>query len=95
MTIARWNGVVIADSDETTVVEGNHYFPIDSVRAEFLTPSSTHTVCPWKGTAGYYTISVDGAENPDAAWFYPEPKPAAAQIKDHVSFWRGVQVTDR
>ncbi len=94
MAIARWNGVVIAESDETTVVEGNHYFPMDSVRAELLAPSSKQTMCPWKGTASYYTVTVDGHENPDAAWSYPAPKPAAAQIKDHVAFWRGVTVTD-
>jgi uncharacterized protein (DUF427 family) len=93
MATARWNGEVIAESDNTTVVEGNHYFPVDSVRQEFLTPSDTHTVCPWKGTASYYTLVVDGTRNPDAAWYYPDPMPAAENIKDHVAFWRGVEVT--
>ena len=93
MAIARWNGEVIAESDETTIVEGNHYFPIDSVRREFLRPSDTHTVCPWKGTASYYTLAVNGAENVDAAWYYPEPKDEAKQIKDHVAFWNGVEVS--
>lgn len=93
MTTARWNGEVIAESDDTTIVEGNHYFPIDSVRTEFLRPSDTHTTCPWKGEASYYTLSVNGDQNEDAAWFYPEPKRAAAQIKDHVAFWRGVEIT--
>jgi uncharacterized protein (DUF427 family) len=94
MATARWNGEVIAESDDTTVVEGNHYFPMDSVREEFLTPSDTRTVCPWKGTASYWTLTVDGAQNPDAAWYYPDPKPAAENIKGHVAFWRGVEVTD-
>ncbi|ABF46040.1 DUF427 domain-containing protein [Deinococcus geothermalis] len=89
---ALWNGQVIAQSDDTVVVEGNHYFPRESVRAEYLRPSDTHTVCPWKGTASYYTLVVDGQENRDAAWFYPEPKEAARQIAGRVAFWRGVQV---
>ncbi|MGH7729560.1 MAG: DUF427 domain-containing protein [Vulcanimicrobiaceae bacterium] len=89
---ALWNGAVIAQSERTEVVEGNHYFPADSVKREYLHESPTHTVCPWKGTASYYTLHVDGKENRDAAWFYPEPKAAAAQIKDHVAFWRGVEV---
>ena len=93
MATARWNGEIIAESDDTTIVEGNHYFPIDSVRREFLRPSETHTVCGWKGTASYYTLSVSGAENADAVWYYPEPKDEAKQIKDHVAFWRGVEVS--
>jgi uncharacterized protein (DUF427 family) len=93
MATARWNGEVIAESDETVVVEGNQYFPPSSVRTEFLTPSETHTTCPWKGRASYYTLRVNGAENEDAAWYYPAPKDAAAEIKDHVAFWRGVEVT--
>jgi uncharacterized protein (DUF427 family) len=93
MVTARWNGTVIAESDDTVVVEGNHYFPRSAVRAEVLLPSDTHTVCPWKGTASYFSLSVDGQVNPDAAWYYPEPKEAAAQIKDRVAFWKGVQVT--
>ncbi|GBF05149.1 hypothetical protein DAERI_030315 [Deinococcus aerius] len=90
---AIWNGQVIAESDDTVVVEGNHYFPRQSVRSEYLQASPTHTVCPWKGTASYYTLRVDGQENADAAWFYPEPKEAARQIAGRVAFWRGVQVT--
>jgi uncharacterized protein (DUF427 family) len=79
-------------SDQTVVVEGNHYFPRDSVRAEYLRPSSTQSVCPWKGTASYHDIEVNGERNPDAAWFYPEPKEAAAQIKDRIAFWKGVRI---
>jgi len=89
---AIWNGQVIAVSDDTVVVEGNHYFPRASVRADVMGASATHTVCPWKGTASYHTVTVDGQANPDAAWYYPEPKHAAAQIKDRIAFWRGVQV---
>ena len=91
---ALWNDTVIAESDATVVVEGNHYFPADSVKTDLLVPSSTTTVCPWKGTATYYTLSVNGKENPDAAWTYPEPKDAAAEIKDHLAFWRGVTIED-
>ena len=90
---AVWKGTVVADSDDTVVVEGNHYFPPDSVRAELLEPSETTTHCPWKGDARYRSIVVDGERNPDAAWYYPEPKEAAAQIKDRVAFWKGVEVT--
>jgi uncharacterized protein (DUF427 family) len=90
---AIWNGVVLAESDRTVVVEGNHYFPLDSIRIEHFLPSAKHTVCPWKGTASYYTLAVDGKQNPDAAWFYPEPKDAARQIAGHVAFWKGVAVT--
>ena len=93
MATATWNGTVIADSESTVVVEGNHYFPLDSVRGDVLRPSETHSVCPWKGTASYYSVEVNGQTNPDAAWFYPSPKDAAAQIKDHVAFWHGVDVT--
>ena len=91
---ATWNGQTIAQSSDTVVVEGNHYFPPESVRQEFLRPSDTHTVCPWKGTASYYTLEVDGERNPDAAWFYPEPKDAARQIGGRVAFWKGVQVEE-
>jgi len=94
MTTATWNGKVIAQSDETVVVEGNHYFPRDSVRSEYFKESSHSSICPWKGTASYYTLVVDGAENNDAAWYYPQPKEAAEQIRDRIAFWRGVQVTD-
>jgi uncharacterized protein (DUF427 family) len=89
---ATWNGATIAESDDTVVVEGNHYFPADSLDRSLLRESDTHTVCPWKGTASYYTIVVDGAENVDAAWYYPEPKDAARQIAGRVAFWRGVVV---
>ena len=89
---AVWNGAVLAESDRTVVVEGNHYFPPESLRREYFKPSPTHTVCGWKGTAGYYTIEVDGQVNPDAAWFYADPLPAARQVAGHVAFWRGVQV---
>jgi uncharacterized protein (DUF427 family) len=89
---ATWKGAVLAESDCTVVVEGNQYFPASSVRAEYLRPSETHSVCPWKGTASYHDIEVNGQRNPDAAWFYPDPKPAAAQIKDHVAFWKGVRI---
>ena len=89
---AVWNGKVLAESDRTVVVEGNHYFPADTVNRELFEDSATHTVCPWKGTASYYTVTVDGASNADAAWYYPEPKPEAANIRDHVAFWHGVEV---
>lgn len=89
---AIWNGQTIAESDKTVVVENNHYFPKESVKAEFLTDSATHTTCPWKGLASYYSLNVDGKMNSDAAWYYPEPKSAATEIKDHVAFWKGVQV---
>ncbi len=92
MPKASWNGAIIAESDETAIVEGNHYFPAASVNRSFLRESDTHTVCSWKGTASYFSIDVDGKINKDAAWYYPEPKDAASQIKDHVAFWRGVTV---
>lgn len=93
MATARWNGTVIATSTETVVVEGNHYFPLESVTAT-LQESDTTTVCPWKGTASYYSVVVDDDINVDAAWYYPTPKDAAAEIKDRVAFWKGVSVTD-
>ena len=89
---ARWNGAVIADSDETIVVEGNQYFPVESVVASSLQSSETHTTCHWKGVASYYDVVVDGKVNSDAAWYYPEPSDAAANIKDRVAFWHGVEV---
>jgi uncharacterized protein (DUF427 family) len=92
MVKAVWNGVTIADSSETVVVENNHYFPLSSVDPNVLKPSATTSVCPWKGTAHYYTLLADGAENRDAAWYYPDPKSAAAQIKGRVAFWKGVKV---
>lgn len=91
---ATWNNQVIAQSDNTVIVENNHYFPKESVNAEYLKNSDTHTTCPWKGLASYYTLTVDGKENPDAAWYYPEPKEAATQIKDHIAFWKGVQISN-
>jgi len=89
---AIWNGEVIAQSDETVVVEGNHYFPREAVREELLRASDTLTVCPWKGVASYLDVVVDGAVNRAAAWHYPDPSPAAAAIAGHVAFWRGVRV---
>ena len=89
---AIWNGVVVAESDDTVVVEGNHYFPPSSVNASLLEAVDTTTVCPWKGTASYYSVTVDGQVNEDAAWVYPQPKEAASEIADHVAFWRGVMV---
>lgn len=89
---AIWNGHVIAESDDTVVVEGNHYFPLESVDSAVLRPSDTHTVCPWKGTASYYSLEVDGKTNADAAWYYPTPKDAAAEITGRVAFWKGVDV---
>ncbi|MFJ4094801.1 DUF427 domain-containing protein [Kitasatospora sp. NPDC089913] len=94
MTTARWQGTVVAESEDTVVVEGNHYFPADSVRPEYLRPSDTTTVCGWKGTAEYYSLDVDGRTNPDAAWFYASPEPAAEHIRGRVAFWRGVEITD-
>lgn len=93
MATARWNGEVIAESDDTKEVEGNQYFPLESVRREYLEPTGTTSTCPWKGKASYYTLRVNGDENPDAAWLYPSPKSAAAEIKGHVAFWNGVEVT--
>lgn len=90
---AIWKKERIAESDATEVVEGNHYFPPESVNRELLRPSSTTTVCSWKGTAHYYHVVVDGEENRDAAWYYPDPKPAASKIRDRVAFWKGVEVT--
>jgi uncharacterized protein (DUF427 family) len=92
VTRAVWNGAIIAESDDTVVVEGNHYFPADAVRHEQLEPSSKHSWCHWKGTASYYSIRVGDDLNRDAAWYYPAPKEAAAEIRDRVAFWRGVKV---
>ena len=93
MPQAVWNGIVIADNDDTVVVEGNHYFPRSAVREEVLRPSSTHTVCPWKGLASYLSLELDGRTSSDAAWFYPDPSPAAEQIRDRLAFWKDVRVT--
>jgi uncharacterized protein (DUF427 family) len=92
MAQAVWNGAVLAESDDTVIVEGNHYFPPDSINSEFFVESKNHTVCPWKGTASYYDIVVNGDTNRAAAWYYPSPKPAAEEIAHRVAFWRGVQV---
>jgi uncharacterized protein (DUF427 family) len=93
MATATWNGEVIAESDDTVVVENNHYFPLSSVKAGVLSPSELTSVCPWKGTASYYSVSVGAETNTDAAWYYPAPKDAAAQIKDRVAFWKGIEVS--
>jgi uncharacterized protein (DUF427 family) len=90
---ATWKGAVLAESDDTVVVEGNHYFPADSIRREHFRESETHTTCPWKGVASYYDVVVGGEENADAAWYYPDPKDAAKEIRGRVAFWRGVQVS--
>lgn len=87
-----WNGAVIAQSDDIEIVEGNVYFAANGVNREYLQESNTHTLCPWKGTASYYHLAVNGKTNPDAAWYYPEPKSAAKQVKDRVAFWHGVTV---
>lgn len=91
---AMWNGEIIAESKETIMVEGNHYFPVESVKEEYLIDSSTQTTCHWKGEASYHSLSVNGKINNDAAWFYPNPKYAAEQIKNHIAFWKGVKVSE-
>jgi uncharacterized protein (DUF427 family) len=92
MPKAIWNGQVVAESDAFEIVEGNVYFPPGALKREYVRESATTTECSWKGTAHYYTLSVDGAENPDAVWYYPDPKPAARNIAGHVAFWKGVRV---
>ena len=92
MIQAVWNGAVLAEAEDTVKLEGNDYFPLASVRREFLTDSSTTTVCPWKGTASYYTVTVNGEVNPDAAWYYPTPSARAQEITNHVAFWKGVRI---
>ena len=92
MPKAVWNGTVIAESNDTIVVEGNHYFPRGTVNDDYLIPSDLQSRCPWKGTAGYFDVTVDGKLNPGAAWFYDDPKPAAADVAGRVAFWRGVQI---
>ncbi len=94
MTKAIWNGAVLAESDETIIVENNHYFPPDSVHKEYLAPSDHHTWCGWKGQANYYDVVVAGQTNPGAAWYYPEPYPGARGIRHRVAFWRGVRIVD-
>ena len=91
---ATWNGATLAESDATVVVEGNHYFPPDSIRREHFRDSQTHTRCPWKGEASYFDVEVNGETNRDAAWYYPAPLEAAAEIKGHVAFWNGVTVSE-
>lgn len=92
MTKAIWNGAVLAESDQTEMVEGNHYFPPQTINREYFKENNHNTICPWKGTASYYTIEVNGQKNENAAWYYPNPKDAASNIKDHVAFWRGVKI---
>ncbi len=91
---AIWNNTVVAESDETLVVENNHYFPPESIKKEYFEESGTHTVCPWKGQASYYNLAVNGEENKDAAWYYPETSDLARQIKGYVAFWKGVEVVE-
>ncbi len=93
MPKAIWNNKILAESDNTEIVEGNHYFPADSIKQEFFTESDTRTICPWKGEASYYNIVVDGKTNSDAVWYYPNPKPAGENIKNFVVFWKSVEVT--
>jgi uncharacterized protein (DUF427 family) len=94
MVRAIWNGKVIAESADTVVVEGNHYFPRDAVNPGYLRDSGLHSFCPWKGQASYHNLEVDGKVNVDAAWFYPEPKARAKEIEDRVAFWRGVTIEE-
>lgn len=91
---AIWNNQIIAESDETIVVEGNHYFPANSIKEEFFSKSDTFTVCPWKGQASYYTVAVGDEVNQDAAWYYADPKERAKQIQNYVAFWRGIKVSE-
>ncbi|NND95649.1 MAG: DUF427 domain-containing protein [Flavobacteriales bacterium] len=91
---AIWNGQLLAESNDTKVIEGNHYFPADSIKKEFFKESDTHSVCPWKGTASYYSLAVNGEENKDAAWYYPQAKDMAKEIEGYVAFWKGVEVTE-
>lgn len=93
MTTATWNGAILAQSDNCIVVEGNQYFPPDAINREYFKESDTHTVCGWKGTASYYTIVVNGQENKDAAWYYPETKEKAKEIEGYIAFWKGVKVS--
>jgi uncharacterized protein (DUF427 family) len=89
---AVWNGIVIAESESTVAVEGNHYFPPESIKRQYLVPSATQSICPWKGMAYYHTVVVEGKENKDAAWYYPQPKNEASEIKDYIAFWKGVTI---
>jgi uncharacterized protein (DUF427 family) len=92
MAKAIWENTILAESDKTIEVEGNQYFPPDAIKGEYFQPSDQHTTCPWKGLASYYNVDVNGKRNANAAWYYPEPKPAARQIKGYVAFWKGVKV---
>ena len=94
MVKAIWKDTVIAECDNTEIVEGNHYFPPECVKKEYLNESDTHTTCPWKGLANYYNIVVEDEANNDAAWYYPEPKSAASKIKDYIAFWKGVEIQE-
>lgn len=95
MTVrATWNGVVLAESDNTMVVEGNHYFPPESLNKQYFSKTRSHSLCPWKGLASYYTVTVDGVTNPNAAWYYPRPFPLARKLKNRVAFWGGVEITE-
>ena len=91
---ATWNGEIIAESDKTIVIEGNHYFPPDSINKEYIKQSKTQSACPWKGLASYYSLKVKDNENTDAAWYYPAPKEAAKEITNHLAFWKGVEITE-
>ena len=91
---AIWNNTVIAESDATKVIEGNHYFPPESINKEYFIPSTSHTTCPWKGVASYYSLEVDGATNADAAWYYPEASAMAKEIEGYVAFWKGVAIEE-
>ena len=91
---AMWKNAVLAESHQTVVVEGNHYFPPEAVNRQYLRPSDTHTTCPWKGLASYYHINVEGEINEDAAWYYPDPKDGAKNIKNYIAFWKGVEVKE-
>ncbi len=93
MAKATWNGEILAESDQTIMIEGNHYFPPDSIKKEYFQPNDSHTTCPWKGIASYYDLNVTGKVNTGAAWYYPEPKEAAKEIKNYVAFWKGITVT--
>jgi uncharacterized protein (DUF427 family) len=92
MPRAVWNGAVLAESDDTVIVEGNHYFPIESINEKYFSKSRTHSLCPWKGIASYYHVEVDGKLNKNAAWYYPRPSPLARKIKNRVAFWHGVSI---
>jgi len=94
MIKAIWNGFVIAESDQTKLVEGNHYFPPKAIKREYFLPSKSHTVCAWKGVASYFDIQVEGKVNREAAWYYPQPNEAAKHIQNYVAFWRGVEITE-